>query len=373
MTEDIPELPETGAESAPEKPAVNPIQKWTIRILIIAFAYFVWYLIADRITPSTSEARISGHVVPIAAQVSGEVVDVSNKINSLVKAGEAILQINRRDFELAVTSAEAELELAGQELGAGTASIASAQAALTSAEANYKSIKSNSVRIFEMEKRGVIPQSDGDRTRGKLGQAEAQVASAKAELKKAKVQLGASGLNNPRIRAAMAALEQARINLERTVVRAPADGGVTSMKLGEGHYARAGDPLLTFVATDGIWVEAYMRENNLSNIQPGNKVELVLDVAPGRIYKGEVVSVGFGVTWDQKSQAGKLPSIKGSAGWMREPQRFPVIIQFSDQSAKGLRREGGQADVIIYTGDGFIMNTLAKLSIRIKSIISYLS
>ncbi len=354
-------------------PAQNPIQKWTLRVLIFALVYFVWYLFADRVTPSTSQARVRGYVVPVAAQVSGEIVKVHTGINQLVKAGDPILEVNPRDYELAVEQARAELEKAMQDVGAGSAAIVTAQAALYAAQANFKSISANAARVFEMEKRGILPQSDGDKARGLLGQAEAQVAAAKAELARAKESLGETGADNVRVRSAGAKLEDAIMDLQRTVVSAPSDGGVTNMKLEVGQYARVGEPLFTFVSTRAIWIEAFMRENNIGNIETGDKVDVVLDVAPGHVFKAEVKSVGFGVKWDQQSRPGELPVVQTAGGWMRDPQRFPVVIQFSDNAAAGLRREGGQADIIVYTSGNFLLNALGKLSIRIKSLMTYLN
>jgi len=351
----------------------SPIQKWTLRVLIFALVYFIWYLFADRITPSTSQARVRGYVVPVAAQISGEIVAVHTELNQLVALGDPIIEINKRDFELAVETAEAELEKAGQDVGAGSAGIVSAQAGLAAAQANLKSIRANSARVFEMEKRGILPQSDGDKARGILGQAEAQVAASQAELARAEESLGATGNENVKVRTALAKLEDAILDLNRATIRAPSDGGVANMRLDVGQYARAGEPLFTFVSTRAVWIEAFMRENNISNIKPGNTVELILDVAPGRVFTGEVTNIGFGVKWDQSSRAGELPVVQTSGGWLRDPQRFPVIIKFSDDEAKGLRREGGQADVIVYTGGNALLNFLGKIEIRIKSFITYLN
>jgi multidrug resistance efflux pump len=96
----------------------------------------------------------------------------------------------------------------------------------------------------------------------------------------------------------------------------------------------------------------------------------LLDVAPGRIFQGKVASIGFGVATDRDSLGG-LPSVGGQSGWLRDPQRFPVIIRFSDDSSRGLRRAGGQADVVIYTGRNFILNPLAWIWIRFVGLLSF--
>jgi len=129
---------------------------------------------------------------------------------------------------------------------------------------------------------------------------------------------------------------------------------------------------MTFVATGLVWVEAYMRENSIGNIKPGDAVDIALDVAPGEIFKGTVVSTGFGVSWGESSKPGELPQIKATKSWLRDPQRFPVLIKFDGEMPEGTRRVGGQADIIVYTGDNFVMNALGWSVIRFMSLISYL-
>ena len=74
----------------------------------------------------------------------------------------------------------------------------------------------------------------------------------------------------------------------------------------------------------------------------------------------------------RESVAGKLPGITITRGWLREPQRFPVLVEFDGDESKGLRRIGGQADVIVYTGSGNPLNLLGAALIRSVSLLSYL-
>jgi len=113
-----------------------------------------------------------------------------------------------------------------------------------------------------------------------------------------------------------------------------------------------------------------MRENSIGNVKPGDEVDILLDVAPGRIFKGEVASIGYGV--GETDEEGELYEIQSTSGWLRDSQRFPVIIHFSDDTAKGYRRYGGQADVVIYTGDHWVLNSLGWMLIRLNSYLSYI-
>lgn len=114
-----------------------------------------------------------------------------------------------------------------------------------------------------------------------------------------------------------------------------------------------------------------MRENNLGRMKVGDRAEIALDVAPGRIFEGHVASISFGVETGQPAR-GALPTSEQTQGWLQDPQRFPVIIRFDSDDASGFRRAGGRASVIVYTGSSPLLNLLGRLQIRLTTIFSYL-
>ncbi|WP_394132812.1 HlyD family secretion protein [Shewanella maritima] len=349
----------------------NKIRKATNIILAVVFSVFVFQLVADRFIPLSDLGRVRGYVVPVTPEVSGEVVEISVIPNQLVQENDVLARINPKDYEIALSKAEQTVTRAGQNMGALTASVSAAEAKVKSAEANYENAKVQSERVFEMVKTGVMSQAEGDNARAELTSAEAGVASAQADLAKAVERLGAEGENNTNVKSALLELEQAQINLERTYIRAPSQGVASNFRLKEGAYAAAGQPIMTFISADDIWIEASFRENSLGNINPGDKVEFALDYAPGKVFQGEVAYIDYGVDWGQNEQTGKLAKPSEQTGWLRQSQRFPVTIKFDPEVAKGLKRVGGQADVIVYTDENGLLNVLGKLWIRIVSLFSY--
>jgi len=114
-----------------------------------------------------------------------------------------------------------------------------------------------------------------------------------------------------------------------------------------------------------------MKENNISLMKPGNKVEISLDIQPGKIFTGKVISIGYGVSTGNTNR-GDLPNVSGAQGWLRDPQRFPVIISIDDKSIFPQLRHGGQVDVVVFTDEqGGFLSSLGKLRIRIISWLSY--
>ncbi len=366
----------TESSEQENKPAAekkdDPVHRVTKTVLYTVLVIFVLYLVVDRLAPWTDQARVQTYVVPIVPQVSGNVVEIHVGKDHVVEAGDILFKIDPSDYELALESAESALELAGQEIGASTASVATAQAKLVEAKINLDYVNTQSKRVFELERDKILPESDGDKARAAIKQAQSQVNSARAELEKSKQQLGQEGKDNPKIRSAIAALKKAQIDLSRTTVIAPTKGGITNLIINEGQYASVGAPLMTFVDFESVWISADFRENSIANIKTGDSVDLALDVAPGRIFKGTVSSIGFAVDDASQGGAGELLTVKGKTGWLRDSQRFPVTIKFSEGHPKGLLRVGGQVDVQVYTtGSNFLVNSLGWIWIRILTWLSY--
>ncbi|MGF1761485.1 HlyD family secretion protein [Photobacterium sagamiensis] len=356
-----------------EKPKSPPnkVKRLTGFVLILCIGLFVFYVMADRVIPSTDMARVRGYVIPITPLVSGRLIEVAVEPNEIVEPGGVLVKIDPADYELAVQEANQGLVKAGKNVGVQTASVSSAQAKLTNALANQTHVRTQSIRILAMAKKGIVPKAEADKTRASLANAKAQVESAEAGLQQARKQLGSTGNENSDVKSALLKLQKAQIDLERTVIRAPAIGGVTNFRLDEGFYAHAGQPLLTFVSGEDVWIDAYFRENSIGNMKIGDRVEIALDYAPGRIFKGKVASMDWGISWGENEQAGKLAAVAAQTGWLRQTQRFPVAIRFADDTARGFRRVGGQADVIVYTQESSLMNVFGRVWIRCVSWLSY--
>jgi len=365
---------ETEAEVSAVPAAMDPVRKWTLVVLGACVFLIAWYLVADRHTPYTTQARVHALVVPIASQVSATVTDVFVSNNQFVTAGEELFKIDPERFRLAVETAEANLQSARQATGASAANITAAEASLGSAIANKIRAEQDVQRM-----RGIKAEDPGAISVRRLQAAEAaytislqQVAAARAGLEKARQDFGEEGEQNVRILQAQAALGQARLDLERTSIRAPADGVVTDVRVDRGNFASTGAPQMTFLAVHNVWVQADFTENNLGNIKPGADVEISFDALPGDVFTGRIRSIGYGVAVDTAA-LGALPTIDNNRQWLRDSQRFPVVVDVDGlgSGAIGGVRVGSQASVIVYTGDSWILNSIAWIRVRVASILSY--
>jgi multidrug resistance efflux pump len=351
----------------------DPVRRITVIVLGVATIVFVWYVVADRITPYTTQARVDALTVPLVPQVSGSVTRLDVRLHSVVSEGDTLLQLDQRPFDLAVQSAQAALDDAVQQVGAQSASVEAAVARLGVARASLDRAQRTYDRVQTIQERnpGALSQADRDRAETSLAQAQERLAGAEADLARAEAQLGVAGPGNPRIRSAIAALERAELDRQFSSLLAPSRGGIENFTIDLGFYAAAGQPVGTFISVRDIWVQADMRENNIANIEIGDRVELALDVAPGRIFRGTVRSVGFGVSTGSSGSRGELEQVSQSRGWLRDPQRFPVVITLDDEAVISYRRVGGQANVVVFTSGNLVLNAIAKLRLRLVSLLSY--
>ena len=352
-TENSPDKAQETAAKAP----MDPVRKWTLIVLGACVVLMFWYLVSDRVTPYTNQARVHALVIPIVAEVSGVITGVAVSNNEIVSAGQELFQIEPNRYQLAVETAQANLQSARQATGASTAGVDAARASVAAARAGVVRADQDAVRLrrIKEEDPGAISDRRLEQAESSLSVAQSQLAASQANLEKAIQDLGEAGDQNSRILQARSALEQAELDLERTTVRAPDDGLVTDVRVDNGNFASAGAPLMTFIGLDDIWIRADFTENNLGNIKTGDKVEIVFDSLPGNVLSGRIRGTGFGVSVDT-TPLGSLPTVNNNRQWLRDAQRFPVDVEFqlSDSSQRQGVRVGAQASVIVYTGDNWL-------------------
>jgi multidrug resistance efflux pump len=367
--------PEKVAATLPSSRSRDPLRRWTLAILVLCVLLFGWTLIADRLTPYTSDASVRTLVVRTVPEVSGKVIEVGVRDNQIVRTGDLLYRIDPTPFRIAVERAEAKLAAAGQAIGASTAAVDAAQAQVVEEIAQRSNVREQAARVFELVRLGVYPRAREDQARSQLDEAEAQVKRAQATLEQARQELGPQGADNPQIREALAALEQARLDLARTTLLAPGDGVVSNLQLNIGQFASVGQPALTFLDTRLVWLQAFLRENSLEYIAPGTRAEVVLDVLPGRVLPARVESIGWGVGEGDADPTTGLPKTRqGTGGWLAPAQRFPVQLAFETVGGppRGVRYNA-RASVILYTGEHPVANALAWLWIRVISVLTFVS
>ena len=356
--------------------AESSVKKGSAGVLVLILVSLAWYLAADRYTPYTQQARVQGFVVGVAPKVSGLVTSVHVRNNQTVKAGEPLFEIDRSSYEISLKRASSDLENTRKQVSAGAASVETARANLRAARANEERAEKDAMRQERLysDDEGTISLRRLEMARASFEQAKAKVTAAESEVQRAIEQMGGEGENNAKLQAAESAVEQAELDLGNTTVIASTDGVITDLRAEVGQYAAAGNPVMTLIAINDIWIMADFTENNLGHMRVDTPVEIVIDSIPGEVYSGTVRSIGLGVSAGQPPPPGSLPTIQNNRDWLRQAQRYPVMIQFDKGELERLReniRIGGQAEVIAYTEKSHFLKLIGKLYIRVMSWFSY--
>ena len=241
---------------------------------------------------------------------------------------------------------------------------------MAEAIARRANIRDQTARTLELVTKGIYAAARKDQATANLASSEASVSQAEAEVEKARQALGPSGASNPQIREAMAALKQAQLDLKRTTIYAPSDGGVTNLQLTVGQLLGKGQTAMTYIDAREIWIEAAFRENSLEHIKIGTPVKIVLDIRPGRVYSGRIATIGYGVSSRSIDPATGLPSLRNPSGWIRSPQPMPVRIEFDEPRPTELR-VGSQATVMAFTGGNVVMNGIGWLRMWLDALFTY--
>ncbi|MGE8405421.1 MAG: efflux RND transporter periplasmic adaptor subunit [Pseudomonas sp.] len=246
------------------------------------------------LTPWTRDAKIRADVVIVAPDVSGWVRELKVRDNQQVKAGELLMAIDSDRFEAALDKANAVAETRQQQLR---------------------------LREHEASRRAALgPQAISAELREN---AQINAAVARGEL-----------------RQAQADAKIAAINLARSKVQAPRDGHITNLRLAEGNYVNAGQPVMALVDDSTFYVQAYFEETKLPRIKVGAPVNIWL-MSAGEPMKGRVESISRGITDRNATPDSQLlAEVEPTFNWVRLAQRIPVRISL-DQVPEGLALSAG--------------------------------
>ena len=285
-------------------------------LALAAIAPFVWKYLQSY--ESTDDAQIDGHIDPLSSRIDGTVIAVHAEDDDRVKAGELLVEIDPRDYEVAEESAKARLELALAQVASAKQDYAAALANIREAEAtNYKAQR-DAQRYVALFNQGVVAQDQYDQYT-----ASARVDAAKVDSVR---QAAGSALKTIAARqadadAAKAELDQALLNLGYTKIYAPANGIVGKRAVQLGSRIQPGQTLMFVTETDNIWVTADFKETQLAHMKRGEPVTIHVDTF-GRNFHGYVENMP-GASGDRFSL---LPAENATGNYVKVVQRLPVRI-----------------------------------------------
>src|SRR5262245_56201251 len=379
-----PSVPAVSTEGI-EEPPPRPKRRWIVRLILLAGAValclgglMLWRHFSSYV--STDDAQVDAHLYPVSARVRGYVIRVNVADNEYVKKGTVLVEIDPKDYEVAVDQAQADLDNAeataqslhidvpitsentSSQLQVTAADVAKGEAGVKAAEkqhgaakAQLEEARANDVKAQQdlLRYKTLVDQEEvarqvydtavaaaraatatvdaasanADATRQSVDQARSVLASAEASHRAAQTapkQIAPTRARAQSARAAVeqkrAALEQARLNLRYTRIIAPVDGQVTKNVV-VGMNVQPGQQLLTVVPLEEVWITANFKETQLRNIRPGQRVEIYVD-SNRRTYKGRVDSIS-GATGPLFSL---FPPENATGNYVKIVQRVPVNI-----------------------------------------------
>lgn len=319
-----------------------------VALLMIAVAgYYLWSRHSERY-PSTSDAYVGANVIRLSSQVSGTVSAVHVSSFEPVKRGDVLVEIDPASFRAAVQNAQAELDLARQNVAMLTESLAEAKANLRAAQARLSDTNAEWVRISNLVRKGDLPPSQKDAQDAALKEAKASVAQAQSAVAKASAALGAPGDNNASVIAATAKLSLAQLDLAHTKIVAPVAGRVGEVTIRPGSLATPDSELMQLVDSGHWWVDANFKETDLVRIRDGQPATVSVDMLPGKTFRGHVraISPASGAAFSL------FPPQNATGNWVKVTQRFPIRIPLDPTPALSGLRVGATSSVTVDTTGG---------------------
>jgi membrane fusion protein, multidrug efflux system len=338
----IPRVASIAAEAEAQEVVTAPKGRhhWTvilvIMLLVVIAAATVSFIAYGGNLQSTSDAYVEGRIIRISPRVSGPVLSLYVDDNTLVKAGDTLLEIDPADYQAKVDQAAAALAAAQSSVEQVKATILSAEAAVGETQAALKATQTDAKRAESDYRRYAAMGTDGiseqqletakaaaDAADDQCDAAAKKLAATQAQLNVARTNVGTAESG---VAAAQAELHFAKLQLQYTKVLAPNSGRVTNRNVEAGNFVSAGQPLLSIVPDD-VWVIANFKEVQLRRMQVGQNVEVQVDAFPDLRFRAQVQSLQAGTG----SRFQLLPPENATGNWVKVVQRLPVKIVLEPQ------------------------------------------
>jgi membrane fusion protein, multidrug efflux system len=306
-----------------------------LAVVAVLAAVLIWWLNA-RHYESTDDAFIDARTVQISPQVGGVIVDVPVTDNQPVTAGSPLVNIDPRDYQVAVAQAQAQREQAQAVVANVDAQIAAQIANIDQTKTNVT--QTNAALVFSREEQeryarllanGAGTQQRSQQANSDLTQKQAAFAAAQAAEIAAEKQLGVLQAQKQsalaQVDATRAQFSQAQLNLSRTTINASVDGHVVRLTAAKGAYTQPGQALMAVVPR-AVWITANFKETQLTDMRVGQHVDIGVDAYPGKTFQGHVDSIqaGSGVVFSL------LPPENATGNYVKVVQRVPVKIVFDN-------------------------------------------
>ena len=298
---------------------------------------------------TTDNAYVKANVIIISPEVSGRVTSVLVVDNQAVEANDVLLQLDSSPLEITLNRARAQMAVIRTELESLRADYGETVVQEQLAKDKVRYLDRRYKRQRKLLKQGLSSEEKHDEAKHDLQVARREVQIIEQRVQRVLAQLAGNERlpvdQHPRYLTAQTTYDQAAVDLKATTIRAPASGIVSNMKLQVGEYALAGKPIFSLIENQPIWIEANLKETQLTHILPGQQATIVADAYPDKTWESVVSSIAPATG----AEFSILPPQNASGNWVKVVQRIPINLVITDQANGPKLRAGMTVSVRIDT------------------------
>ena len=351
-----------------------PLNKWTVPTAVLGGIILIGGLILlmNYNHPYSNMAREFFVTTPIVPDVRGTVISVDVEPNQLVEKGDVLFRIDPKPYETIVRQKQALLVGTRDDVRELEQAVAAAQAAVIEATAERDRSEGVFRRYEAIFDRGAISANELENRRQLYLSDEATLERAEAELEAAEIEFeSVIDGENPEVARIRAELDEARYDLQRTVVRAPTSGYASQLLLRPGMMAVPLPlrPVMVFVHDEQAPMIAAFRQNSALRLRPGYEAEIAFPSIPGRVFKGVVGEVLPGLGEGELQTGG---SMLGTQEIFNSVGRMPVLIEITDDMSEFGLPKGSRAHVAVYSDHWHHVAIIRRVLLRMSSWKNYL-
>lgn len=294
-------------------------------IVIAAIAYGLYYFLVARFHEETDDAYVNGNVVQITPQVTGTVIAVKADDTQTVKAGDPLVVLDPADSQVALQQAEANLAQTVRQVRGLFVNDDQYRAQVALRQSDLSKAQDDLRRRMAVAQTGAVSQEEISHARDAVRAAQASVDAAQQQLASNRALTANTTIaSHPNVMAAAAKVRDAYLANARNVLPAPVTGYVAKRSVQVGQRVSPGNPLMSVVPLNSVWVDANFKEVQLKHMRVGQPVELTADIyGSSAVYHGKVVGFSAGTG----SAFSLLPAQNATGNWIKVVQRLPVRIE----------------------------------------------
>jgi len=294
-------------------------------IVIAAIAYGLYYFLVARFHEETDDAYVNGNVVQITPQITGTVIAVKADDTQTVKAGDPLVVLDPADSQVALQQAEANLAQTVRQVRGLFVNDDQYRAQVALRQSDLSKAQDDLRRRLAVAQTGAVSQEEISHARDAVKAAQASVDAAQQQLASNRALTANTTIaSHPNVMAAAAKVRDAYLANARNVLPAPVTGYVAKRSVQVGQRVSPGNPLMSVVPLNAVWVDANFKEVQLKHMRIGQPVEMTADIYGSSVtYHGKVVGFSAGTG----SAFSLLPAQNATGNWIKVVQRLPVRIE----------------------------------------------